>query len=76
MPDRSDTRFTDAYIKNLKPLINRYDVYDANLAGFGLRVSSSGTKSWIVLGRNMERKTRVTLGRYPQMGLAVAGKER
>ena len=72
MPDRSDTRFTDAYIKNLKPLINRYDVYDANLAGFGLRVSSSGTKSWIVLGRNMERKTRVTLGRYPQMGLAVA----
>lgn len=72
MPDRTDTRFTDAYIKNLKPLINRYDVYDANLAGFGLRVSSSGTKSWIVLGRNMERKTRVTLGRYPQMGLAVA----
>ena len=72
MPDRSDTRFTDAYIKNVKPLINRYDVYDANLAGFGLRVSTSGTKSWIVLGRNMERKTRVTLGRYPQMGLAVA----
>jgi integrase len=72
MPERSDIRFTDAYIKSLRPIIKRYDVFDANLAGFGLRVSPSGTKSWIVLARNMERKIRVTLGRYPQMGLAIA----
>ncbi len=72
MPIRSDIRFTDAYIKNLKPTSKRYDVYDANLAGFGLRVSPLGTKSWIVLSRNIERKMRVTLGRYPQMSLALS----
>jgi hypothetical protein len=56
MPARSEASFTDAFIKSLKPAAMRYDVYDKNLAGFGVRVS----------------KTRVTLGRYPQMPLAAA----
>lgn len=43
MPKRAEVRFTDAYIRNLKPADARYDVYDASLAGFGLRVSPSGT---------------------------------
>lgn len=72
MPKRAEVRFTDAYIRNLKPSDARYDVFDANLAGFGLRVSPSGTKSWIVLSRNLNRKTRATLGRYPQLSLADA----
>ena len=72
MPKRAEVRFTDAYIRNLKPSDARYDVYDANLAGFGLRVSPTGTKSWIVLSRNQNRKTRATLGRYPQLSLADA----
>ena len=72
MPKRAEVRFTDAYIRNLKPADARYDVYDANLAGFGLRVSPTGTKSWIVLSRNQNRKTRATLGRYPQLSLADA----
>ena len=72
MPARSEASFTDAFIKSLKPAATRYDVYDKNLAGFGVRVSKSGTKSWVALSRNMERNTRVTLGRYPQMPLATA----
>ena len=72
MPIRSTIRFTDAYIKSLKPTDNRYDVYDASLAGFGIRISPSGTKSWIALSRNMQRKTRITLGRYPQISLSAA----
>ena len=72
MPKRAEVRFTDAYIRNLKPSDARYDVFDANLAGFGLRVSPTGTKSWIVLSRNLNRKTRATLGRYPQLSLADA----
>ena len=72
MPKRAAVRFTDAYIRNLKPADARYDVYDASLAGFGLRVSPTGTKSWIVLSRNLNRKTRATLGRYPQMSLTKA----
>jgi integrase len=65
-------RFTDAYIKSLKPTASRYEKYDANLAGFGIRVSPSGAKSWMAFSRNMERKTRVTLGRYPHMLLGQA----
>ena len=72
MPKRAEVRFTDAYIRNLKSSEARYDVFDANLAGFGLRVSPTGTKSWIVLSRNQNRKTRATLGRYPQLSLADA----
>jgi len=72
MPVRSSVRFTDAYIKSLKPTASRYELYDANLAGFGIRVSPSGAKSWMAFSRNMERKTRVTLGRYPQMPLGQA----
>ena len=72
MPVRSSVRFTDAYIKSLKPTASRYDLYDANLAGFGIRVSPSGAKSWMALSRNLGRKTRVTLGRYPQMSLGIA----
>ena len=72
MPVRSSVRFTDAYIKSLKPTDSRYELYDANLAGFGIRVSPSGAKSWMAFSRNMERKTRVTLGRYPHMLLGQA----
>ena len=72
MPRRKTSRLTDAFIRSLKPREKRYDVYDAQLAGFGIRVSPLGTKSWIVLSRNNQRKTRVTLGRYPQMLLNTA----
>lgn len=72
MPVRSEVRFTDAYIRNLKARAVRYDVFDAACAGFGMRVSTSGTKSWIVLSRNMHRKTRATIGRYPQLPLLEA----
>ena len=72
MPRRTTSRLTDAFVRSLKPREKRYDVYDAQLAGYGIRVSPLGTKSWIVLSRNNQRKTRVTLGRYPQMSLNTA----
>ena len=72
MPRRTTSRLTDAFVRSLKPREKRYDVYDAQLAGFGIRVSPLGTKSWIVLSRNRQRKMRVTLGRYPQKPLNSA----
>ena len=72
MPKKATSPLTDAFVKSLKPKVERYDIFDANLAGFGIRVSPQGTKSWVVLSRNMQRKTRVTLGRYPQMSLGAA----
>ena len=72
MPKKATSPLTDAFVKSLKPKVERYDIFDANLAGFGIRVSPQGTKSWVVLSRNMQRKIRVTLGRYPQMSLGAA----
>jgi len=72
MPRRSVIRLTDAHVKSLKPRDGRYEIFDATLAGFGVRISPSGTKTWIVLSRNLRRKTRASIGRYPQMGLAAA----
>ena len=72
MPKRATSPLTDAFVKSLKHKVDRYDIFDANLAGFGIRVSPLGTKSWVILSRNMQRKTRATLGRYPQMSLSAA----
>lgn len=72
MPTSSDTRLTDTYIKSLKPRPKRYEVFDAQLPGFGIRVAASGRKSWIVFGRQNGRRLRATLGTYPQISLAEA----
>ena len=40
MPVRSSVRFTDDYIKSLKPTASRYELYDVIHTGFGIRVSS------------------------------------
>lgn len=44
MPRRSVIPLTHANVKNLTPRDARYEVFDASLAGFGVRISSSGTK--------------------------------
>ena len=72
MPKNSKTRFTNAYIKSLAPKTKRYEVYDAKQPGFGLRISASGRKSWIIIGRQNGEKIRVTIGTYPTLSLAAA----
>jgi len=72
MPRLSNSRFTDTFLKNLKVKDSRYEVFDALLPGFGVRVASSGTKSFVVFGREGNRRTRATLGQYPVMSLSEA----
>ncbi len=72
---------TDREIKSLQPLAGKRqtDYYHRTQAGFGLRVSTSGTKSWFQLyhineyGKRKRRK--VTVGTYPNLSLADARKE-
>jgi hypothetical protein len=64
---------TAKLIENLKPATDRrYEVRDALLPGFGIRVSVSGGKSWFVVARVDGRQVRHTLGTYPIVTLSEA----
>jgi hypothetical protein len=54
--------FSATYVKGLKPSEKRYEVWEGN--GFGLRVSPSGTKSWILVYHFEGRPRRFTLGKF------------
>ncbi len=70
MPTRVDTRLTETIVRAAKPKAVQYGINDANARGFGLRVSSTGTKSWFAMRRVNGTMKRKTLGRYPGMPLA------
>lgn len=70
-------KLTDFTVDKIKPpAAGREDHWDALLPGFGLRVSCSGTKSWLAMVRIIRlgewKQTRLTLGRYPALSLADA----
>lgn len=62
------TKLTKRVVDALKPQSARYDVYDSDLAGFAVRVTPDGVKSFSVLYRagsgRSAPKRRVTLGKY------------
>ena len=66
---------TVRFIESLKPVSTRYEIFDAQTPGLAMRVTPSGHKSWVLLYRHHGRLRRVTLGRYPDRGLAEARKE-
>lgn len=70
---------TDASILRLKkPVTGRVEYWDKTTRGLGLRISSSGTRSWVLITRSLQagewKQQRVTLGTYPTMTLAEARK--
>ena len=72
MPRLVNKSLTDVAVRKAQPREQRYDLYDAALRGFGLRVAISGTKSWFVMHRVNGRMIRHTIGRYPECSLAEA----
>src|SRR4051794_37149736 len=54
------------------PANGQVEYFDTHLRAFGLRVSYSGTKAWIVMTRVNGKLTRITLGRHPGMSLTEA----
>ncbi|MCZ6513354.1 MAG: Arm DNA-binding domain-containing protein, partial [Nitrospinae bacterium] len=62
-------KFTYRSIEAIKPKAERFEVWETNGKGFGLRISPAGKKSWIYLYRFDGRARRLTLGTYPEMGL-------
>lgn len=72
MPRRTSHRLTKTLIDNAA---NDSVVWDAEVPGFGLRVTPAGTRSFIFQFRvSRSEQGRVTVGRYPAMSVEQARK--
>lgn len=64
-------RLTQAAVDKISPpKVGREEHFDNHLPGFGLRVSKTGAKSWVVFYRvagKQRRYTIGTLGKYPKV---------
>ena len=58
-----------------RPRAKEYTLWDGTLAHFGVRVHPSGIKSFIVQTRVQGRMRKLTLGRFPEMGVEKARRE-
>lgn len=68
-------RLTDNLIKGLSaPLKGNQIVYDERIKGFGVRVTSTGKKAFILNYRINGRERRITIGSYPEWTLLAARK--
>ena len=65
---------TEAAIRNAKPRTKLYKLYDSN--GLYLEVVPSGGKRWRLKYRIDGKENRLSLGVYPEVGLAKARKRR
>lgn len=65
---------TEIVARNTKAIPGkRFTIWDTKLPSFGLRVSTR-TKTWTVMV-DRDRRRRITVGRYPTMGLQAARTE-
>ncbi len=67
MPKLAQQPLTELAVRKAKPADKRYDLFDASVRGLGLRVATSGTKSWFMMRRIKGRMLRTTFGRYPDV---------
>ena len=63
---------TDRAVRALRAGSIQSDYWDANLPGFGVRVSAQGRKTWQLRYRTNGRQRRLKIGSYPTVGLAKA----
>ena len=72
MPRLVDKNLTDSMVRAAPAKDRRYDLFDGNTRGFGLRVGTGGKKSFFVMRRVDGQMKRHTLGTYPALTLAEA----
>lgn len=65
---------TSKAVEALKPTTNRKEIPDPALSGLYVVVQPSGAKSWALRYRHARRPRKLTLGRWPVMGVADARK--
>ena len=64
--------FTDRQIAALKPRSARYEMMEPGRTGLGMRVTSSGVKTWTFRYRFDGEQRRMVFDAYPKMGVAKA----
>lgn len=64
--------FTTKVVENLKPTSQRQEIADPGLTGLYLVIQPSGAKSWAVRYRYAGKPKKLTLGKWPIMGVAKA----
>ena len=62
-------------VEAARPHGSEYTLWDGTLPHFGLRVHPSGRKSYIVQTRAQGRMRKITLGRFPELGLTEARRD-
>ncbi|MCZ6839308.1 MAG: integrase arm-type DNA-binding domain-containing protein, partial [Alphaproteobacteria bacterium] len=73
MPKLADKPLSDARLRKLKPSSKRYEVPDGMVRGMSVRVSPAGTMTFFQTSRDQfGKRTRVKLGRYPDISLKDA----
>ena len=69
-------KLTERYIKTIEPPPRGKPIHwDSELSGFGLKVTSLGTRSWFLNYRLHGRERRVTVGRHPSWSAVRARAE-
>lgn len=66
--------FTTKFLDNLKPADKRFEIPDKACSGLRLRVTPTGTKSFIWFYKEGGKTKGLTLGKYPEMSLKAARK--
>ncbi len=63
-------KFTDTYIKSLKPREKKYYVREAH--GFTIRILPTGAKTWLYIYTYEGKRKELNIGTYPAVSLAAA----
>ncbi|WP_369807122.1 tyrosine-type recombinase/integrase [Ancylobacter radicis] len=66
---------TERSVKGLQPKQKNIIVYDEEVVGFGVRITSGGTRAFILTYRIEARERRLTIGAWPDWSVAAAREE-
>src|SRR5882672_7256885 len=76
MRRRATHRLTDRLVRSpTPPAYGATITYDADAAGFGIRVTANGARSFVLNYVVNGRERRVTIGRFPTWSATVAREE-
>jgi hypothetical protein len=68
-------KLTDAMLRKYQPKTTRDEIFDKDVGGFGVRITTAGQAAFFFVRRVRGQKVRFALGRFPSTSLAEARKQ-